>query len=139
MGLLDSVITTIRGGQSSSGPAQVSLLPAVIEFVNSYPGGLPGLLQKFQQGGLGGVVASWVGAGQNEPISPTQLQSVLGDDAVAQLAQSSGQEPDSVLGNLSSLLPTLVDHVTPDGRLDNTQELDATALLGSVSGLLNKL
>lgn len=139
MGLLDSVISTIRGGQSPSAPAQASLLPVIIEFVNNYPGGLQGLLQKFHQGGLGEIASSWVGGGQNQPVSPAQLQSVLGDDGVEHLAQTSGQAPDALLGNLSKLLPTLVDHVTPDGQLGQNQELDVESLMGSVSGLLRKL
>jgi uncharacterized protein YidB (DUF937 family) len=33
-------------------------------------GGLGGLLEKFQQSGHGDVAKSWVGSGQNQPISP---------------------------------------------------------------------
>ncbi|CAM5277054.1 YidB family protein [Eoetvoesiella caeni] len=139
MGLLDSVISTIRGGPSPSAPEQALLLPVVIEFVNGYPGGLQGLIQKFQREGLAEVVSSWLGSGPNQPVSPAQLQSVLSDDEVEHLAKTSGQAPDVLLGNLSKLLPTLVDHVTPDGQLGQNQELDVDLLMGSVSGVLRKL
>lgn len=139
MGLLDSVISAIRGGQSPSAAEQVPLLPVIVEFVNNYPGGLQGLVHKFHRGGLGEIVSSWVGRGPNQPVSPAQLQSVLGDDEIDHLSKTSGQAPDVLLGNLSKLLPTLVDHVTPDGQLGQTQELDVQSLMGSVSGLLRKL
>jgi uncharacterized protein YidB (DUF937 family) len=51
-------------------------------------GGLGGLVGKFEQAGLGNVVSSWIGSGQNLPISADQLQSVLGSDAVAGIALS---------------------------------------------------
>lgn len=139
MGLLDSVISTFRDGPPASGPERVSLLPVVIEFVNEYPGGLAGLLQKLQQGGLGDEVASWLANGQNKPVSSEQIKAVLGDAAIGQMAQSSGQEPDAVLANLTALLPMLVDHVTPMGQFERGRKLDVTSLMGSVSGLIKKL
>lgn len=139
MGLLDSVISSIRGGSSPSAQEQAALLPVIIEFVNSYPGGLQGLMQKIRQGNLGELVSSWVGIGQNLPVSSAQLQSVLGHDEIEYLVKSSGQPSDTLLANLSKLLPTLVDHVTPNGQFAPNQELDVASLMGSVSGLLRKL
>lgn len=138
MGLLDSVISAVGGHSQAQGQA-ASLLPALVEYVNNYPGGLAGLIDKFQQGGLSDVVSSWVGTGQNLPVSGEQLQSVLGQDGVNQIAQSSGQSAGSVLGTLSTLLPQLVDHATPDGQADAGTSLNAESLLGSLSGLLGKL
>src|SRR3546814_14719440 len=114
MGLLDSVVSAV-GGSDPQLSGQAVLLPALIEQVNKYPGGLAGLIEKFQEGGLGDVIASWVGTGQNQPVSAQQLQSVLGDDMVDGLAQSANQDKDSVLSNLSAMLPSLVDHATTDG------------------------
>jgi len=141
MGLLNTVFSTIRGdaGASSSSVEQVALLPVLVDYINSHPGGLPALLEKFRADGLGEAVASWLGNGRNLPVSPDQLRSALGDAAVNGMATSSGQAPDALLSNLSALLPVLVDHVTPDGQATQFQPLDATALLGGVSGLLSKL
>jgi uncharacterized protein YidB (DUF937 family) len=140
MGLLDSAISAISGNKSQPhAQGQASLLPALIEYVNNYPGGLSGLIAKFQQGGLGEVVTSWVGTGQNQPVSPEQLQSALGDDTVDHLAESSGQDRASVLTNLSALLPTVVDHATPSGEVQQNQGLDAASLMSSLSGILGKL
>ncbi|HEY9280592.1 MAG TPA: YidB family protein [Eoetvoesiella sp.] len=138
MGLLDSVISAVGGG-SSQAQGQASLLPALIQYVNNYPGGLSGLIEKFQQGGLSDVIASWIGTGQNLPISGDQLQSVLGDSGVREIAQNSGMDNSSVLSNLSALLPGLVDNATPDGRVSTDGGLDTAALMGSLSGLLGKL
>lgn len=137
MGLLDSIVSAV-GGDNTQGSAQAGLLPALMELVNNYPGGLSGLIQKFQEAGLGGVAASWVGDGPNEAVTPGQLQSVLGEDMVSQLAQRSGQDSGSVLGALSGLLPNLVDQATPNGEA-SLQSGQNNSLLGGLSGMLGKL
>src|SRR5690606_25975810 len=97
----------------------------------------PGLIQKFQQGGLGEVVASWIGSGPNQPVSPGQLQSVLGNDLVSQLAQRSGQDSGSVLSALSAMLPSLIDQATPNGEA-SVQSGQDSSLLSALSGMLGK-
>ncbi|NYT64027.1 DUF937 domain-containing protein [Alcaligenaceae bacterium] len=133
MGLLDTIVSAM-GSSSPQAQAQASLLPALIELVKNYPGGLSGLIEKFQQGGLGDVIASWIGNGQNQSISAGQLQSVLGDGIVNNLAQKSGLDVGAVLSNLSTMLPSLVDQATPQGSLDAP-----TGLGGSLLGMLGKL
>lgn len=137
MGLLDSIVSAV-GGDNTQGSAQAGLLPALMELVNNYPGGLSGLIQKFQEAGLGGVTASWVGDGPNEAVTPGQLQSVLGEDMVSQLAQRSGQDSGSILSALSGLLPNLVDQATPNGEA-SLQSSQNNSLLGGLSGMLGKL
>ena len=79
MGLLDSVVGMLAGGTSGQPGGQGEMLQAVLGMVmnsdgaGGVGGGLAGLVSKFQQGGLGDVVGSWVGTGQNLPISPEQL------------------------------------------------------------------
>lgn len=132
MSLLDT-LASMAGGSQQGGSA--SLLPALIEQLNKYPGGLSGLIAQFQQGGLSDVVASWVGTGQNLPVSPDQLGSVLDPGVVNELAAKTGQDPNSVLGSLSSLLPQLVDKATPDGAVQPGSQFNPTDLLASLSGL----
>lgn len=134
MGLLDSISSAL-GGQ---GAGQAALLPVLMDQIKKYPGGLQGLLASFREGGLGEVIASWVGPGQNLPISTDQVQSVLGDGMINAMAQESGQDKGDVLRNLTSLLPSLVDQATPDGEESAASGLDDN-LLGSVSSLLGKL
>ena len=134
MGILDSIVSSMGAGSPQAG-AQASLLPALIELVKNYPGGLQGLIEKFQQGGLGDVIASWIGTGQNQPVSPDQLQSVLGDGIVGNLSEKSGLDVNTVLSSLSVMLPSLVDKATPNGSLEDV----GGSLLGSLSGFLGKL
>ncbi len=71
------------------------LASSVMQMINNQPGGLSGLLQQFHDKGLGGLVTSWVGTGQNLPISADQLQQVLGSEQVKELAAKAGISPDA--------------------------------------------
>jgi len=86
-------------------------------------GGLGGLLDKLQKGGLGNVANSWVGSGQNQPVSPGQLGPALGSDILKALAQRSGLSEDELTKQLSQVLPGVVDKLTPAGRLPTLAEL----------------
>jgi uncharacterized protein YidB (DUF937 family) len=85
--------------------------------------GLGGLLDKLQQGGLSNATNSWVGTGQNQPVSSNQLSSALGPDVIKNLAQQSGLSEDDLGKQLSQVLPGLVDKLTPNGRLPTVAEL----------------
>lgn len=132
MSLLDTLASMAGGGQQGG---SASLLPALIEQLGKYPGGLSGLIASFQQGGLGEIVASWIGKGQNLPVSADQLGQVLDPGVVNELAAKTGQDTGSVLGSLSSLLPQLIDKATPEGAVQPGQSLNPTDLLASLSGL----
>jgi uncharacterized protein YidB (DUF937 family) len=86
-------------------------------------GGLSGLLNKLQQGGLGNAANSWVGSEQNQPVSPGQLGSALGPNIIKTLAQQSGLSEDELTKQLSQVLPGIVDKLTPNGRLPTMAEL----------------
>jgi uncharacterized protein YidB (DUF937 family) len=135
MGLFDAMAGALGGQEGAAGGG---LLGAVIGMLGHEQagGGLAGLVQKFQQGGLGDVVASWIGTGQNLPVSPDQLRQVLGSDVIGQLAQQLGVPQEDVASQLSQLLPQVVDQATPEGRLPDEGGLGS---LGDVSALLGKL
>jgi uncharacterized protein YidB (DUF937 family) len=86
-------------------------------------GGLGGLLKKLEQGGLGDQTKSWVGTGQNQPISPSQLGSALGPNIIKTVSQMTGISEDQLTKQLSQFLPGLVDKLTPNGRLPSMTEL----------------
>ena len=136
MSLLDSLagaaVDKIMGGGAAS------LLPTLLEQLKNYPGGFGGLISSFQKGGLGEVIASWIGSGDNQPVSPSQLGSVLDSGWVSKLAGAAGQDNNGVLGMLSELLPQVVDKATPDGAVSHDQGFDAAGLLSSLSGLFGK-
>ena len=90
-------------------------------------GGLGSLLDQFQRAGFGEQVSSWVGSGQNLPISPAAIAQVFGGQALAQVAQRAGVSEAEASEGLSQLLPEVVDRVTPDGQLPNLEQLAASA------------
>lgn len=136
MSLLDTLGSLLNpsSGQPQGG-SQQAVIAAAMEFVNSQPGGLSGLVQKFEQGGAGGVIQSWIGNGENQSISPDQLQNVLGSDAVSGLAQKVGLQPDQVSGLLAQVLPHVVNAGTPTGEVPTGGAINTESVLGTLGGL----
>lgn len=86
-------------------------------------GGLGGLLQSFQQSGHGDIINSWVGSGQNQPITPDQLHQALGPQAVDNLSRMTGVAAPDLISELSRFLPGVIDRLTPQGRMPNQAEM----------------
>jgi len=112
-----SLLDNLAGGLTGGGDSPVS---AVLELVQKYPGGLAGLVSTFQERGLGGVASSWVGTGSNLPISGSQIASVLGSGQIADIASKLGVTSGDASGQLASLLPQVVDKLTPGGKIDES-------------------
>lgn len=133
MGIIDEVLA--MAGSSGAQQAQhTTALAAIMSYINSpQVGGIAGLQRMFQQGGLGNIVSSWIGTGQNLPVSASQLQNVLHSGALQQAAQQSDMDPSQLTGMMATLLPHLVNHLTPNGQVP-----DASALQKMLSGLSAK-
>jgi uncharacterized protein YidB (DUF937 family) len=86
-------------------------------------GGLGDLLNQLQQKGHGDTANSWVSNGPNKQISPNDLASALGADQIQSLSAQSGLSRDELLNGLSQYLPDAVNHLTPDGRLPDENEV----------------
>ncbi|MCJ2082109.1 YidB family protein [Methylobacterium sp. J-090] len=78
--------------------------------------GLDGLIDRFQRGGLGEMMESWIGHGENRPVQPRQLADALGPETVDTLAQRTGLQRDDLLSQLAQALPQVIDRLTPQGR-----------------------
>jgi uncharacterized protein YidB (DUF937 family) len=161
MGLLDSILGSVLGGGQSQNSGQAALINAVIQMIANKGGGggglgsvlgsalgagsggggmggglggLGGLIGALTQGGLGNAASSWVGTGQNQPVSAEQLQSALGGGGggglLAQLAQQAGMSHGEAADGLSQILPGLIDKLTPDGQVPQQDTLEK--MLGSV-------
>lgn len=130
MGLLDSVVGALGQGGGGGQPDLMRVIASLLAD-NGPGGGLGGLLSKAQQGGLGDIVQSWIGSGQNLPVSGGQLQSMLGDDLLGQIAGQLGLSKDDTAGQLSQALPQMVDRMTPQGRLPEGGLGDMGALLSA--------
>lgn len=120
MGILDNLLGGAGGGGAVS---------AITDMIGGQQGGLGGLVQAFEKGGLGDVAQSWVGKGANLPISPAQIESVLGTGAIGDLAQKLGVDPHAAAGQISEMLPQIIDQLTPNGAVE----------AGGLGGLLGKL
>jgi len=79
--------------------------------------GISSLVDKLKSGGLGEQVSSWVGHGQNKPVNAEQVKSALGEDEVAKVAEQAGVSNDEAAQGMAGMLPQVVDHLTPEGKL----------------------
>jgi uncharacterized protein YidB (DUF937 family) len=147
MGLLDSVIGAALGGgqggaQGGGNAALINMVLGMLTGGGGGPsgaaqggGGLGDLIAQFQRSGMGDVVGSWVSTGENQPISPDQLGNVLGADKIAGMASQLGMNQGDLLGQLSQMLPQMVDKLTPNGQVPQQVDvggLDLGGLLGSL-------
>lgn len=98
------------------------------------PGGLGAILGALHGKGLGDVASSWVGGGPNQAITADQLAGALGQEVLGQFAQKAGIGSGSAGSVLASVLPALVNHVTPEGKVPEAAGLESV-LGGLLSGL----
>lgn len=161
MGLFDSVLGAVmnsQGGQSTAGVGTSgglgSGLGGLIGLAASNPqllqvitgmlsntggeGGLGGLIGKFQQAGLGDAIASWIGSGPNQHASADQISDALGSDSLSQIAAQLGLSPDAAAGQLSQVLPKVIDHLTPNGQMPAGGLGNSGDLMGMLGGLLTR-
>ena len=147
MGLLDNLGGMLGGGQGPGGQGgSAELIAAVIAMLananagagpggasaSGIGGGLAGLIAAFQANGLGEVADSWVGTGQNLPVSGGQLGQVLGQQQMSDLASRFGLSTGDLGAQLSQSLPQAVDRLTPNGQLPQAD-------LGGLGDLLGML
>jgi uncharacterized protein YidB (DUF937 family) len=115
MSLLDIAAQALGGSNTAGG--STAAISEVMNLVNSYPGGVGGLISSFEKSGLGGVASSWVGTGANQPVTPQQVQAGVGNQAISSIAAKLGVSPDIASGVVAQLLPHVVDHMTPGGQV----------------------
>jgi uncharacterized protein YidB (DUF937 family) len=87
-------------------------------------GGLTDLIGKLTAGGVAPQVNSWVAHGPNEPVQPGQLGSALGQNVLAELSQRTGMSQQELLNQLSTVLPQIINHITPNGRMPTLADLE---------------
>ena len=129
-GGLDSIIGGLTGGGSGGSQAGGmggllgSLLPALGGMLGG--GGLQQVLSGFQANGLSAQTDSWIGTGENQPISGDDVRKAVGSDELAKIAAQLGVSEDEAADAVAQVLPTVVDKVSPDGKLAPDGELDST-------------
>jgi uncharacterized protein YidB (DUF937 family) len=112
-GGLADILRNILGGGSVPGPVLSR--------------GVGNTVRDLEDNGHGEIARSWVGRGENRSISPRQLESALGENAIRDLMDQTGMERDELLDTLSHYLPRVIDHLTPDGRLPTEAEAERMA------------
>jgi uncharacterized protein YidB (DUF937 family) len=149
-GLLGSVIGAVMGGGQQAQGGLGGMLGGLMQnpqMMNAITGllsneggqgGLGGIMQKFQQAGMGDVIGSWVGSGENAPISGDQLSQVLGSDTLSNLAQQMGMDPSQAAGQLSQSLPDIINALTPNGQAPEGGLGNMGDLAGMLGGLLKR-
>jgi uncharacterized protein YidB (DUF937 family) len=125
MSILESVEGMIGG--TGGGPAS-----AVIEMLQNHPGGADGLAQQFNAGGLGHLVQSWAGPGENMSVSADQIQSVLGEEHIAAVANRLGISPQDASAKIAEFLPVVMSGIAKNGQLPGA----GTDLASLAGGLL---
>jgi uncharacterized protein YidB (DUF937 family) len=136
MGVLDQfggAVGSVLGQGKGAGVGAV-LLQQLVAML-SKPGALADLTSKLQSAGLGNILQSWIGTGQNLPISADQLRQVLGAGTVADLASKAGIGEAETTGVLASLLPQVIDKISPGGKVPGANDLGgALTSLGKLFG-----
>jgi uncharacterized protein YidB (DUF937 family) len=117
--------------------------------VNDIAGALGGLLGNSEGGldlsslvgglannGLGEIVGSWLGNGENASISMDQITDLLGSDKISEFASNLGLSEESAKGALADALPQVIDQATSGegGMLD-----DMLAQVGGPKGAMDML
>ncbi len=117
MGFLDDVVGKVK--EAVGGGDNSALANEVLGLLSSGSegGGLQGVIQSFKDKGLGNIMSSWIGTGQNLPISGDQLKTGLGADLLGQLASKIGVSPDIAASKLTEILPGIIDKLTPEGTV----------------------
>ena len=113
MGLLDSLLGGMMGGAQQG---QSPLVAVALQLIQQN-GGLPGILSKFEHGGMAEHAGSWVGTGENMPISGGQLQEILGSGSIGQIAQQLGLSHGDTSSGLAQVLPQIINNMTPTGQV----------------------
>jgi uncharacterized protein YidB (DUF937 family) len=117
MGILNEIIKGV-GSKILGGTGPSGLLEQVLSLINNpQTGGLSGMVEQFTSKGLGGLVSSWIGTGENQPVSGEQIEQTFGSEKIQEIAQQLGISGADASGGLAALLPQIIDKLTPDGKL----------------------
>lgn len=150
-GILGSVLGQLGGGNTSTqsnaagGNTAQTLLIAVLPLILAWiqkQGGLQGALDKLKNAGLANQVQSWVDPQQQnvQDIPAQNIQSLFDEQDVEQVAQQTQTPKSAIYGAIASVLPQVIDSLTPQGADTNHQEAnnDIQQVLNLVSGFLKK-
>jgi len=99
----------------NGGDASDALASVVNSFIQTQ-GGVKGVINQFEKQGLGPTIQSWVGKGDNHPITAAQMHRALGFVTLQQLGGQLGMSPDEMAAKLSKVLPKAIEKATAEEK-----------------------
>ena len=115
--ILDSVKDRLREGTQALPSSHRDVLRAFLEWLQQEEKDIGWLINRFEEGGLHAHVASWMGPGDNRPLSAGQMEQALGAGHIAKIAEGAGQSPSLTSEILGTVVPMVIDKLTPRGKL----------------------
>jgi uncharacterized protein YidB (DUF937 family) len=132
MALFDSVLTAAEA-RFKLGEKGAPLVNALVSLIETE--GLARFLERFRRAGLGTVADSWVSAGANTPLSPHQFEDGLGKETLQNLAKRAGMPVETAAPALASMVPQVVDLMTPNGVLERSVKTIETSTPNSIEAV----
>jgi uncharacterized protein YidB (DUF937 family) len=118
------ILGKLFGGSSAHAPAAPPQSVPTNPPPSSIVGGLSDLIGRLTAGGAAPQVNSWVGPGENQPIQPGQLSGALGQNVLNELSQRTGMSQQELLDQLALVLPQIINHLTPQGRMPTVADFE---------------
>ena len=112
--IIGSVLSNMLGGSNNN--TSGSIVTDVLGSLIRNQGGMEGIFNQLQKGGLDDLLNSWIGTEKNQPMNPNQVNDVFGDETLSQVAQQAGVDKSQAQDILSQALPQIIDMLTPNGR-----------------------
>jgi outer membrane protein OmpA-like peptidoglycan-associated protein/uncharacterized protein YidB (DUF937 family) len=116
MGALDLVMEEVQSRFGLSNTNATSLLSGLLSFITQQSGGVSGFIDRFKNAGLGELVSSWFGGGTRS-LSSSQVESVLGSNALSGLASKAGIPATTASSAIALMLPKLMQSIAPGGAI----------------------
>lgn len=134
MGLFDSFAKQLVAGAAAG---KIDPVADILGGLLNQVGGLDGLMTNARAVGLERAVASWIGSGSNEGVTPLQVENLLGQNVIQAAAQRLGFNASQMMPLLAQFLPQIIDTLTPNGRVDQgANSADGLDLGGAVAAVL---
>ncbi len=111
MGFLDN-ITAKLGGQNGEEGGLASL-----QRMFASNGGLSGMTSKLSNSGMGKQVQSWIGTGENQPVTGQQMQQAMDPNELHSMAEQAGMSDEEASEQLAQAVPQMVNQATPEGQI----------------------
>ena len=139
--MLGNILGSVASSILNNGNNNQSVAIQLIQVLLQSQGGIEGIIKRFQESGLEGILKSWISTDENnQPISANQVVEVIGQENMSQAAEKVGVSELDASNVLAEYLPKMVDMLTPNGQLPDLNNLNVNDLMAQAAkGMLGKL